>query len=939
MAGSGSIGARGQALRAGILFVASLAACSGAARAAQGGPDTYGYTWRDSGEPGVTFAWEEIGTTGTEITQDGDDLNLGFQALGFPMPYYGGLYNQVAVTSNGWVSLVDGTSTTFTNTRLPAGGSGMGVIAAYWDDLRLTTGTSHVYFQDFGTRAVIEWKGAHDLGDTAALNTFQVILHADGRIVVQYQQILGDRYSCTLGIESPDETDGLTVWYDDPAGVPTASYRVEFLPPVPLPLDLDCSRAAPLACGDRVNGDLAAGVANQDAYRCSLNAYAGREAVYRLDLAAPTQVRFALDTLSGNPDLLLVNACDPNTCIALPGDSGTRTLPAGTWYVVVDCAAGQEGAYRLRVDCNPLASGLDCATAPTLACGDTVTGDLRGGSSAQDAYWCDPRDFSGAEDVHVLDLPGAARVMFDLAAASGAPQLLLLTNCDPNQCQVVPPGASLDLAAGTHALVVESEPGQEGAYTLSTQCLVDSFTFCTDATFQSRPWGTDNGSFLVNGWFYHPGDTHNFALQVDGATATTWSHEGGGCTQFPSVSDGVIPFAGPGFVQWGSPLGTVRMTMSETRAGGCCGLLLQMDVTNTHSAPHYYDFRVYHDTAFGDGNGTCTTGVVDGGPIDVRGTFYYNEVDLKAIGADTCEGQVRMYSAEDTASIRSSYQMLPPNLPHTMEFLDWDDGGVPCTQWSGLVEAESVGNCYEDSSLLLIWRFPEGAGTLAPGETASASYRIGWRCSFACGGCEYPSLSTGSSDISACNDGIRLSWAPAWFPATGGGVYHCYRSTVSFADALVQPPVATGLSSPSWVDPTAVSGTTYYYVVQAESLDYPGCGTGPQVLGSTAELNVGPVTANPDVTPPAISVGSALRATAHTDTTVDFNWQLAPDPGPGEYFVILRSDDRPEGPFSLHATTTGKYWTDPIAPPRFYPTHVWFYDVRVADACGNIATN
>ena len=51
-----------------LLACVLLAAVSSDARAATGGPDGFGYTWRDGAEPGVVFAWEDISVTGTDIT-------------------------------------------------------------------------------------------------------------------------------------------------------------------------------------------------------------------------------------------------------------------------------------------------------------------------------------------------------------------------------------------------------------------------------------------------------------------------------------------------------------------------------------------------------------------------------------------------------------------------------------------------------------------------------------------------------------------------------------------------------------------------------------------------------------------------------------------------------------------------------------------------------
>ena len=108
-------------------------------------------------------------------------------------------------------------------------------------------------------------------------------------------------------------------------------------------------------------------------------------------------------------------------------------------------------------------------------------------------------------------------------------------------------------------------------------------------------------------------------------------------------------------------------------------------------------------------------------------------------------------------------------------------------------------------------------------------------------------------------------------------------------------------------------------------------------MGSTYEIDVGPTTDFGDVTGPTTDVGNALRATGHTTDTVDFVWPLAPLAAAGESYVILRSDGNPQGPFDLRATTGVQAWTDPSAPPRYSPVHVWFYDVRLADACFNLS--
>ncbi|HNK42695.1 MAG TPA: hypothetical protein PL002_16025, partial [Flavobacteriales bacterium] len=57
--------------------------------AALGGPDQYGYTWKDSNEPdGPVYEWIDITTTGTQLTGFADDNVVGPFILGETFPFY-----------------------------------------------------------------------------------------------------------------------------------------------------------------------------------------------------------------------------------------------------------------------------------------------------------------------------------------------------------------------------------------------------------------------------------------------------------------------------------------------------------------------------------------------------------------------------------------------------------------------------------------------------------------------------------------------------------------------------------------------------------------------------------------------------------------------------------------------------------------------------------
>jgi hypothetical protein len=216
-----------------------------------------------------------------------------------------------------------------------------------------------------------------------------------------------------------------------------------------------------------------------------------------------------------------------------------------------------------------------------------------------------------------------------------------------------------------------------------------------------------------------------------------------------------------------------------------------------------------------------------------------------------------------------------------------------------------------------------------------------WKARMTCvDACLEPFLFSGTTeDVGPCLDGIRLSWEPADFPDVAAGVYHVYRSLIGFADALLRPTVAQNLTEMSWVDTDTLPGELWHHVVQAESTDFPGCGDGPSVGGSTDTLELGPTEDFADLVPPDNVVGNTLRVTGYTPDTADLEWPLGPAPGPDEHYALFRSDDAPGGLFQVISTTRVQLFTDPAATPSPARWHVFFYDLRLADDCGNVSAD
>ncbi len=191
-----------------------------------GGPDAFGYRWKDSAEAGgPAYSWVDISTVGTNVGT-GDDAILGPFNLGFTFNYYGTAFTSVKVGTNGYLSFTT-TSTAYTNQGIPNTTEPNNLLAAFWDDLNVTTAGMLKYYADTANqRFIVSWLAVPRYGVATDLETFQVILYANGRIVYQYNTMVGTLNSATVGIENAGGTTGLQVVFN--AAYITNSRAIEF---------------------------------------------------------------------------------------------------------------------------------------------------------------------------------------------------------------------------------------------------------------------------------------------------------------------------------------------------------------------------------------------------------------------------------------------------------------------------------------------------------------------------------------------------------------------------------------------------------------------------------------------------------------------------------------------------------------------------------------
>lgn len=201
-----------------MLALASLASAGWAEAAPAlraGGPDDFGYTFKDSNEPGgPAYAWEEISSTGVLVT-GWNNYNNGFAGplpIGFDFSFYGTNYDALFVGSNGYLSFGSGFGSTPSSSPLPQPADPNNVIVPYGGDMHLNNygSDSAVYYQVLTnpTRLVVQFNRLYWCCQTYDPHTFQVVLYPNGDIEARYSQLAySNPYA--VGIENANGTDGL----------------------------------------------------------------------------------------------------------------------------------------------------------------------------------------------------------------------------------------------------------------------------------------------------------------------------------------------------------------------------------------------------------------------------------------------------------------------------------------------------------------------------------------------------------------------------------------------------------------------------------------------------------------------------------------------------------------------------------------------------------
>jgi hypothetical protein len=213
--------------------------------AASGGPDLFGYIWKDSNEPGgPVYSWVDIVNLPNTMQVNGlsDDNNAGPFPIGFNFQYYWYGVSQYWVGSNGYIGFTNGQiSSPFP--AIPSPAQPNNFIAPFAADLNFDGATNPgncYYWQNAANDTLIIsyenvpfWSPTAANGYIQGENSFQIILsNVDSSITFQYKLqngiSAGTANILSIGIENNSGNIGLQHSY---GAYPAANYAVKFYYP------------------------------------------------------------------------------------------------------------------------------------------------------------------------------------------------------------------------------------------------------------------------------------------------------------------------------------------------------------------------------------------------------------------------------------------------------------------------------------------------------------------------------------------------------------------------------------------------------------------------------------------------------------------------------------------------------------------------------------
>ena len=179
--------------------------------------DEFGYKVKDSDDGAIEYSWIDISANATTLSfNHNDDASSQQVDLDFAFPFYDDEYSSFIVSPNGWIGF-GGDNNAWENSSIPSSSAPRPAIFGFWDDLNPVNSANssdmsgYVRYHTDENRAVVwyddvvHWVGS---GSTTGTYNFQIVLHKDGSINLNYSQMDGSTNSATIGMQNADGSVG-----------------------------------------------------------------------------------------------------------------------------------------------------------------------------------------------------------------------------------------------------------------------------------------------------------------------------------------------------------------------------------------------------------------------------------------------------------------------------------------------------------------------------------------------------------------------------------------------------------------------------------------------------------------------------------------------------------------------------------------------------------
>ncbi len=189
-----------------------------------GGPDGFGHYWGDSNiTPELNFNWEDISISDQQIVFPHNDIASDPIDIGFEFPFYGETYSQCIVNPNGWVGFGED-NTAYQNSSIPSASAPRPAVFGFWDDLSPVSTDpggcpafeGNVYVKNNEDKLIIWFDNVlRCSANYPGTYNFQIVLHENGGIDVNYLSMEGHLNSATVGIQNSNGSSGLLTVFND----------------------------------------------------------------------------------------------------------------------------------------------------------------------------------------------------------------------------------------------------------------------------------------------------------------------------------------------------------------------------------------------------------------------------------------------------------------------------------------------------------------------------------------------------------------------------------------------------------------------------------------------------------------------------------------------------------------------------------------------------